>query len=105
MANAKATLDNRANHILLGIIAVFLGMCAMSAWSIPAPIPTPLHYAQAAPHSAQHNRYVIALDKLNAVEVHCPSFLDAPLGIKPCPAQELLDAAKDKLQTEIDSTY
>jgi hypothetical protein len=89
------------NKLILLILVSILGIYAACAWS-PAPVVVaPLVHE----HSATHNRSVDALAALNALDVHCPAFLDAPLGIKPCPAQDLLDHTKATIQAQIDSTY
>ena len=54
-------------------------------------------------HNADQARRIEALANLNKIEVHCPSFFDAPLGNKPCPAQEELNHVKELVQQSIDA--
>src|ERR1035437_668783 len=88
---------------LLGLLWAFLLIYAAWVWT-PAPQqPT----APLPKHTAQHNSYVADMERVDyaLLQVKCPSFLDAPLGIKLCPAQELLSNVKATLQARIDSTY
>jgi len=39
-------------------------------------------------------RRIATLAALDKIQVVCPAFLDAPIGFKPCPAQDALDRAK-----------
>ena len=57
-----------------------------------------------APHvqTTADARRSAALDKLDAIVVHCPSFWDAPLGNKPCPQQEAIDYAKSVVRMSAD---
>lgn len=43
---------------------------------------------------ARKARALAGLDELES-HIHCPGFFDAPLGNKPCPAQEVIDHARE----------
>ena len=58
-----------------------------------------------APHSEKYNVAVQTLAELNKIKIQCPAFLDAPVGFKPCPAQQQLDIDKAAVQAVIDNTY
>jgi len=97
--NECLTQEDRMKSIALvflvcigGCIVVFEGGLAMRTDStVIAPIV----------HSAEYNRTAEGIAKLDAIQVKCPSFFDAPLGNKPCPAQELIDSAKAILQQRL----
>jgi hypothetical protein len=57
-------------------------------------------------HNAKHDALVARLAELNQIEdkINCPSFFDAPLGNKPCPAHEFIERGKAIIQEELDST-
>src|ERR1039458_5152348 len=56
-------------------------------------------------HNVHHDNLVKALANLNDAEdkISCPSFFDAPLGNKPCPAHELAERYKALVQKELDT--
>jgi len=85
----------------LKIVAlVYLGLFIVGG--IAATItPTPAQPVAPIVHSAEYNRTAEDIAKFDAIQVKCPSFFDAPLGNKPCPAQELIDSAKAILQQRL----
>ena len=101
-----------ANRILAVILASTIALALVLCFaypkdntpvSVPPPAnPTPLTQAQVE-HNADQARRIEALANLNKIEVHCPSFFDAPLGNKPCPAQEELNHVKELVQQSIDA--
>ena len=56
-------------------------------------------------HNAKHDALVARLAELNQIEdkINCPSFFDAPLGNKPCPAHEFVERGKAIIQEQLDA--
>ena len=91
------------NKVILAIcIAVLVGYGISCLPNTPE-YTRPDQSTLSAPSQA-HIRALKALDELDAIQVHCPSFLDAPLGIKPCPARDILDRTKALIQARVEAT-
>ena len=82
------------NKITLAVLVTIL--VSFTVWCLA-------HPDAQVEHNADQARRIEALANLNKIEVHCPSFFDAPLGNKPCPAQEELNHVKELVQQSIDA--
>ena len=89
-----------ANRILAVTLASTIALALVLCFAYPKENQT---VSNPPAVSADQARRIEALAKLNQIEVHCPSFFDAPLGNKPCPAQEELDHVKQLVQQSIDA--
>ena len=74
------------NKLLVIFATSMIGLVLICGYIAGAPVAT-----YSAPTAKDKSALLTALNK---VHVKCPSFFDAPLGNKPCPAQERLDALK-----------
>jgi hypothetical protein len=107
--NKQTQTTKQGSIVLATLLGAVLVSCIALAFAYPkeAPITTqPLTPAQTqaqVEHNADQARRIEALANLNKIEVHCPSFFDAPLGNKPCPAQEELNHVKELVQQSIDA--
>ena len=98
------SLQHKQNKPANGILAVILATAIAACITLAIAYPKENQTVSNPPAvSADQARRIEALAKLNQIEVHCPSFFDAPLGNKPCPAQEELDHVKQLVQQSIDA--
>lgn len=95
------------NRIILGHILWIATATSITllAWFSPGSVPVANPIPKPVAHSQAYNRDIAELAQFNAMQVPCPSFWDAPLGNKPCPAQMVLDQIKANLQSRIDKEY
>jgi hypothetical protein len=91
---------------LVAVLASYFGWCLShpSTEYRPATL-TPAQTQAQAEHNAKHDALVARLAELNQIEdkINCPSFFDAPLGNKPCPAHELVEHGKAIIQEQLDA--
>jgi len=90
-------MTNKLILAALTFILVAYGIAQLPSQTTVAPLVAP-------EFSQEHIRALKALDEIDAIQVHCPSFLDAPLGIKPCPAQDILEHTKALIQAQVEAT-
>jgi hypothetical protein len=109
--NKQTQTTKQGSIVLATLLGAVLVSCIALAFAYPkeAPITTqPLTPAQTqaqVEHNAKHDVLVARLAELNQIEdkINCPSFFDAPLGNKPCPAHELVESGKAIIQEQLNA--
>ena len=86
------------------VLATLLGAVLVSCIALAFPL-TPAQPQAQVEHKAKHDALVARLAELNQIEdkINCPSFFDAPLGNKPCPAHEFVERGKAIIQEQLDA--